>query len=157
MDIGPDAASSVGYPPLLSTNPAVLSTAAITSLRRTRPWVRFMSMVGFVSAGLMVVIGLIGGAIGVVTQNAEAAVLIVYPPLALLYVFPSLYLFKYANRIRDFGTNGDALQLELALDAQRAFWKFVGVLTLVGLALTVVLMVMAAVVGIVASIVSSQA
>ena len=90
----------------------------------------------------------------------DAASSVGYPPmrrLALLYVFPSLYLFKYANRIRDFGIDGDALQLELALDAQRAFWKFVGVLTLVGLVLTVVLLVMAALLGIVAGIVSSQA
>ena len=129
----------------------------MTSLRRTRPWVRFLSIFGFVTAGLMCVIGLIGGAIGLVTQTIETAVLVVYLPLALLYVFPSLSLFKYANRIRDFGTNGDALQLELALDAQRAFWKFVGVLTLVSLVLMVALLVMAALVGVVAGIVSSQA
>jgi hypothetical protein len=155
---GTDAAIGVGNPPLLSTSPAVFSPTAVTSLLRTRPWVRFMSIVGFVTAGPMALIGLIGVAIGVVTRNVEAAVLaVIYPPFALLYVFPSLYLFKYANRIRDFGSNGDPLQLELALDAQRAFWKFAGVFTLVSLVLTVVLLVGAVLVGVVAGIVSSQA
>jgi hypothetical protein len=143
---------------VMSTNPAVVSPSAIASLQGTRPWVRFLSMVGFATSGLMFAAGLIGGAIGLLTGNIQAAVLlVVYPLVALIYLPPSIYLFKYAGRIGDFGTSGDAAQLELALDAQRAFWKFAGVLTLVSLVLTVVLLIGAVLLGVVAGIMSSQA
>ena len=157
MDIRPDVASGVGEPPLLSTGPAVFSPAILNSLQRTRPWVRFLSIFGFVSAAFMLAIGLISGVVGVLTQNLDVGVLVVYSPIALIYVFPSIYLFKYASRIRDFGASGDPLQLELALDAQRSFWKFAGVLTLVSLVLTVVLLVAAVFLGVVAGMMSSQA
>lgn len=157
MEFGPDTPRGDGQPPLLSTGPGGFSPAVVTSLRRTRPWVRLLGIVGFVSAGFMLAIGLVAGVVGVLTQNLDIGVLVVYSPLALIYVFPSLYLFKYASRIRDFCTSGDPLELELALDAQRAFWKFVGVLTLVSLVLTVVLVVVAVLFGVVAGILSSQA
>lgn len=48
----------------------------------------------------------------------------------------SIYLMRYANRIRDFIAQGQQHQLEAALDAQRAFWKFMGIFALVSLVLS---------------------
>jgi uncharacterized membrane protein len=121
------------------------STPAISrTLQQTQPWARFMGIMGFVSVAFMIVAGVAGGAIGIATQNPQAAILlIVYPLMAVLYIFPSMYLLRYSNRIREFVVQGQQTQLEAALEAQRSFWKFVGVLTLVGLIVAVLGIVVA--------------
>ena len=112
------------------------STPAVSRiLQQTQPWARLISIMGFVSVAFMMIGGVAAGAIGLATQNVQAAVLvIVYPLLAVLYIFPSMYLMRYSNRIREFVSQGQPAQLEAALDAQRSFFKFVGILTLAGIA-----------------------
>lgn len=106
-------------------------------LGQTQPWARLMGILGFVTVGMMLLFGL-GAAVAVLaTQGGEAALLLaVYPLMAVLYVLPSIYLMRYANRIRDFIAQGQQHQLEAALDAQRAFWKFMGIFALVSLVLS---------------------
>jgi hypothetical protein len=59
--------------------------------------------------------------------------------MSVFYIVPGVYLVRYATRIREFVTQGQrAVQLESALDTQRAFWKFIGVLTVIGLVVMVV-------------------
>jgi hypothetical protein len=107
-------------------------------LRQTKPWVRFLSVLGFIGVGLMCLAGAFGAAAAVVTGDPNmVAVSLIYPVAALLYLFPSLFLFRYASRIADFLRGGQAAQLEAALAAQKSFWKFVGILTVVMLVLYV--------------------
>lgn len=123
---------------------STLGPAIPRIMEQTQPWARLMGILGFISVAFMIVTGLGAGVVGIVTRSPQAAVfLIVYPLMALLYVFPSLYLIRYANRIRDFVGQRQPAQLEAALDAQRAFWKFIGVLTLVMLVVAVMGIVLA--------------
>lgn len=122
-------------------------------LAATQPWVRFMSILGFLSAGLMIVAGLGFGAIGLVTDNLEAAVLlVVYPILGVLYVFPSLYLYRYADCIRRFVAAPEHGHLATALDAQRSFWKFIGILSAISVGVAVLGFVLALAVGVAAGL-----
>lgn len=105
-------------------------------LSGTQPWVRLISILGFISAGLMIVSGVFIALFGMAAMGSgvEALALgIMYPLFGILYIVPSLYLFRYASRINDYVRGGQEIQLELALDSQRAFWKFVGVLTVIGI------------------------
>jgi hypothetical protein len=108
-----------------------------------------MGIFGFITVGMMLLIGL-GSAVAVLaTQSGQAAFLLaVYPLMAVLYVLPSIYLMRYANRIRDFIAQGQQHQLEAALEAQRAFWKFIGIFTLASLVLSGVAMLVALVFGV---------
>jgi hypothetical protein len=106
-----------------------------------------MGIVGLVIGGLHILIVIGGGGAMIATGNADGAGLLAVGPLiALFFIFPSLYLVRYANRIRDFVTHGQQSQLEAALEAQRSFWKFIGIVTLVylvliGLALLILMVV----------------
>ena len=134
------------------TTPDQESTLALSEVSRilgqTQPWARLMAILGFVTVGMMLLVGL-GSAVAVLaTQSGQAALLMaVYPLMAVLYVLPSIYLMRYANRIRDFLAQGQQHQLEAALEAQRAFWKFIGIFTLVSLVLSGVAMLVALVLG----------
>lgn len=102
-------------------------------LAATQPWVRLMSILGFLSAALMILSGVVVGIAGVAMtgESGMAALGLIYPVMGILYVIPSVYLFRYANRIGEYVRGGQEIQLEMALDSQRAFWKFVGVFTIV--------------------------
>ena len=128
-----------------------LSPSISRILQQTQPWARLMGIVGFVMVGLMILVGVGAGAAGIATGNAETAVLlVVYPLIAVLYIFPSMYLVRYSGRIREFVAQGQQSQLEAALEAQRLFWKFIGIVTLVSLSVTALIILVAIVVGIAA-------
>jgi hypothetical protein len=57
----------------------------------------------------------------------DVSIILVYPALGILYLFPSLCLRRYATAIQRFRQTRDVTQLEAAVNAQRAFWKFTGV------------------------------
>jgi hypothetical protein len=114
------------------------SAGAIQILQRTQPWVRFLSLLGFTMMGLVGLVGL-GEGISVGTERVEATPLfLVYPLLSVTYFFPAYYLHKYAKRIRVFVAQGHAVQLEAALEAQRAFWKYTGIIVLISIAVALV-------------------
>ncbi|NOT28801.1 MAG: hypothetical protein HOP16_22175 [Acidobacteria bacterium] len=132
-----DSAETVSLDPMLSR-----------ILQKTQPWLRLTGIAGLTSAAFMVLAGLGGGAAGLVSGDPMAMVLLVaYPFGALLYVFPSMQLVRSAKNIREFATTGDPRQLEAAMEAQRAFWKFVGLLTLVSFAVIVLGLTAAILVG----------
>jgi hypothetical protein len=103
----------------------------VEMLRQTRPWVRFLSILGFVFAALMLAVGVIGGAVGMATGGPTGWVALLYIPLALIYLMPSIYLNRYAGRIRDFELRPRLEQLDGALEAQKSFWRFVGIMMVV--------------------------
>ncbi|HEX2343797.1 MAG TPA: DUF5362 family protein [Vicinamibacterales bacterium] len=105
-------------------------------LRRTQPWVRLMAIMLFISVAIMVLSGLAAGAFGLLSGEPRmAALLFVYPLCGLVYLFPGIYLTRYASHIGGYLGNPQPAELALALDAQRAFWKFVGILTIIALVL----------------------
>jgi type II secretory pathway pseudopilin PulG len=114
-----------------------LTPAMLDALRQTKPWARFLSIVGFVVVALMIAAGIGVAAVGVFMEGASRRGLfyvlpVLYIVLGVLYFFPALYLFRYAGAI------GDALALpskseavERALRLQKSFWKFMGILAMV--------------------------
>jgi hypothetical protein len=63
--------------------------------------------------------------------------------VGVLYFLPALLLFRYASRINDLWTNRSVRALEDALEAQKSFWKFVGILMLVVIVLYLLVIVFA--------------
>lgn len=105
----------------------------VADLASTRPWVLFLSILGFILCGLLVLIGLIMVGVGVTVPKSGPFGFVgcIYIPMALLYLFPSYFLLKYSGGIRAFLATRSAPQMEQALQSQKSFWKFVGILMLV--------------------------
>jgi hypothetical protein len=112
-------------------------------LGQTAPWAYLLAIVGFLSVALMIVAGIGAGAVGLATGRADTAILMaVYPLSALIYFFPSLYMLQYAKRSRKFAQDEQSLaELEAALDAQRKFFKFAGIATVLAVAVGVLMFV----------------
>ena len=56
--------------------------------------------------------------------------LIVYPITTFVFLVPAIYLHRFARRITRFVAQGHMIQLEAALEAQRKFWQFTGMMVL---------------------------
>ena len=144
----PNSASTSG-----GTVVASLTPLAQQYLDQTRPWVRLMSVFTFVSAGLMVVMGLamllLGIFGGFAAGNRQgpgvfgsavggALVALFYVAMACVYIAPGIYLSRYATAIKRLKVNSTAAGLEDALKHQKSFWRFIGIMTVISLALAVV-------------------
>ncbi len=112
---------------------AVFRQAAHT-LARTRPWVRFFAVLGFL--GFASVILVMGLAMAVQQRVMGGAVMMLMLPMAVVYYFiPSLLLWNYASRIGEFVIDETPQALAAAVGAQKSFWKYVGIAGAIGIAI----------------------
>lgn len=100
-------------------------------LVQTRPWVRFISVVLFLVAAAMIFLGAAIDLGGLGPQGAgrlpPGVGLAIYSFMGILfYIIPGMFLWQYASRISDLQFSRNIQVLELALDAQRRFWKYLG-------------------------------
>ncbi len=121
-----------------------LTDAAREFLRETAKWAHFLSIVGFVFLGLMVIFALFVGSMmstigamgGVSSDMGMSSFLTVFYLLfAALYFFPIYYLFKFAANTRHALAINDEATLENALGYLKSHYKFMGILTIVLIAL----------------------
>jgi len=130
--------------PQTSLNAPVAATAgpvsaeAVELLRRTKPWVRFFSVLGILGIvlmglGALAMVALSFGPFRAMPLAARIGMGVLYLVLAFLYAPPVLYLHRYANRIRDLVEENSSLHLESALRAQKSFWKYLGMFTVITL------------------------
>lgn len=116
---------------------AVATAAMLAALAGTRPWVRLVSVLLFVGAGLGLLAVLISMLAVGHTPGGPPAVLIgaIQVLACLLYLVPAWHLSRYAGALGSFLQGGAVSELEAALEHQKSFWKFVGILTLISLVL----------------------
>jgi hypothetical protein len=105
---------------------------AVEALRETRPWVTLLAVLGFIGAGFVVLAGLSILAFGNSFNNGlPPAFGLVYILMAGLYVLPSVLLMRYSSSIGRLLAGAGSNGLVDALRSQRAFWRAVGIMTLV--------------------------
>lgn len=114
----------------------------VAALRRTRPWVLFLAVLGFITSGFMVLLGmamtLMSSFMGGMQDELGFPPIIlglVYLFVAAIYFFPCLLLQRYASAIRELVSGGGVVALEDALERQQSFWRLLGILALVTIVL----------------------
>lgn len=117
-----------------------LNNQAIAFLRETSKWANFLSIVGFIGIGLVVLMALFGGAFlasaasefgGGTEAVGGAFFTIIYLLVALLYFFPVFYLFKFARNMKAALASKDEEALTKALEYMKSHYKFIGILTII--------------------------
>ena len=148
-----------------------LTPRAQQYLDETRPWVRFIAILTFVMAGFMLLGGLgllaftvlgglaagdragfgaLGGAVG------GGLLASMYVVMALVYLAPGTYLFRYASAIARLRATASGGALEDALKHQKSFWRFVGILMVISFVLAIVGMVVGVVVAVIAAVMAAR-
>ena len=132
-------------------------------LSESARWARFLSIMGFIGCGLMVLGGLLFGSfISIMMKNVDPETAAVTGGVfssfyaasailgAVLVFFPSLYLFRFSSKMRVATNNNDQSALTDSIKNLKSFFKFLGIVTIVGLsvyALAIVAAVIGAMVG----------
>lgn len=118
----------------------VLSQNSIFYLRNTAPWVKFVSIAGLLMCIMLIAFAVIIINAPIETTNVYLAKLnsgmknfiaVIYIFIAIMLLFPCIYLFIYSNRLKKFVKTNNTLSLEKAFAIQRKFWKYIGVLTII--------------------------
>ena len=110
------------------------------SMRSIRPWTKLLAILGFVCVGLMV---LLGAAFMVFTSTFQQkngpppSMGFIYILFSILYFMPAYYLYKYSASTGDFLKSNGSVDLESALAYQRSFWKFMGIVAVIGMSISV--------------------
>ena len=140
-------------PPYAQNGGGGVTDATMDLLRQTRPWVVLLGVLALIGSGLMFLFGLLAAIAGLVMPNKgmTAALGLAYVPLALLYVYPGIKLWRYGNAIARLTTSRSTSDLEEALGHQKSFWKFAGIASLVLIVVYVIGIVVVVAMGAVAA------
>jgi hypothetical protein len=120
----------------------VVTPEILEAMVQTRPWVLFVSVIGFVLAAicLLAAVGTFAfGTFAAVRFGGTGLLAIIYVMAAAFYGISSLWLWRYAASIKLMREGYGVHALTDALRHQRSFWRLVGVLTLVFVALNLVM------------------
>ena len=129
-----------------------VSREARSYLNEAGRWARFLAILGFIGAGLLVFLGLSSFVVGSATRSMgtpfpTAFLGIIYLALAVVYIFPCLYLYRFASQAKMATQHNDSGQLTESLGNLKATFKFFGILSIILIALQVIGVLLFAVVG----------
>ena len=144
----------------------MITPLMVEHLRAARPWVRLLSILLLIAASFMVLTAglmFLGGLAGLAAAGkrgtgtgAEAFVGplggIFYFFMSGFYAIPAVLMHRFANAIDSFVTAPSSASLEDALDKNRGYWKFCGIMALIMIGFTMLLIVGAIVVGVAAGL-----
>jgi hypothetical protein len=122
---------------------------SVVLLRQTRPWVRLVGILMTVGAVLLVIVGriLATGLMPGVGVGEGVAMFVLYGLVAILYFAPARFLLRYASSISEFENTPTVARMNVALKAQKSFWKFVGIMMVIVLGFYAILLVFAVLLG----------
>ena len=133
-----------------------LTEAMLVQLKGASPWLRFVGVLGFVGAGFTILTGIVfltlvpffsrsfagidpfNGIMEAVTSVIIAAFCII---VGVFMILPSLFMFRFGERIRGYLRTGAEQELEAAFKNNRLLWKFIGIICIVSLAFFPVMMI----------------
>jgi len=124
----PTAPPHVDVTAQAADEPQAITPGIRRAMSQTRPWVLFLSILGFLAGGVMtlVAVGMVIGA----TLSGDYELMIaapIYLLYAALYLAGAYYLSVYGRRIRLLQQTNRVRDLESALVAQKSFWRLLGI------------------------------
>ncbi|MBN2669394.1 MAG: hypothetical protein JXR60_09200 [Bacteroidales bacterium] len=106
----------------------------LSYIKEISSWAKFLSILGFVGLGLIVVVALFAGGVIAEQQGVPGFGImftIIYLLMALLYFFPIYYLFNFSSKAKTAIHEGDAIQMGEAFKNLKAHYKFIGILAII--------------------------
>jgi hypothetical protein len=132
----PPRAAVRAVPETSSLEAQAAVAGAMEALRATKPWARFMGVLGAIGIVLMVLVSLLVAFLSRGPfKGMPAPMRIVLPSVYILFgalqIPPVVYLNRYASRIGVLLRSHAPEDLTRALEAQKTFWRYVGIFALV--------------------------
>ena len=135
-----------------------LDQSAINYLNEASRWGRFLSILGFIYIGLLIIASILvmsfgnslmpgsGGDAEMPMRMSGVLISFLLILVALVLFIPVLYLFNFSSKMRKALRNNDQPVLTESLKNLKSFFKFYGILAIIGLSFYA-LAIIAAVIG----------
>lgn len=134
--------------PITQLEQLTLNSEAKNFLRETAKWAFFLSIIGFIGIGFLVILALFSGVIFSAIPQAQSvpfdlgfAMTIAYLLFALLYFFPVYYLMQFANKMKKALSTKNDETLAESFKMLKSHYKFLGVFTVITMSLYVLIIV----------------
>jgi hypothetical protein len=133
----------------------ILSEEAQYYLQKAGQWAYFLGILGFVLAGILVLLSIfISSIIGVMSKFQPGAATtypaaigsFVYILIAIFYFFFSLYMYQFGSRIKNGILHSNSAEVTIALSKLKSFFKLWGISTIVIISLYALIFI-AAIIG----------
>lgn len=126
-------------------------------LAETAKWQKVIGVFYAVCAILVVLLSIGACIAGIVLgQDDESAYFLIafvlYIPLALLYYYPAKFLFASSKRFKEWVATEDEATLTEGLKNNKSYFKFTGVLTIIGLVGMAIWLIVAIIAGVIAAL-----
>ncbi len=123
-----------------------LDSTAKDFVKEIAKWAYFLSILGFIGIGLLLLIAVFAGAIfsamgstmpgmGAYGGSFGAAMGAIYFLMAAFYFFPVFYLFKFSSNAKKAFRDNDSEALTTSFGYLKSHYKFIGILMIVLLAI----------------------
>lgn len=135
-----------------------LTETAKGFLKEVAKWAYFLSIVGYVGLGLLVLfaffaasmfaaLGSAGGAMGAMSAIGGTFITVLYLVIAVIYFFPIYYLNKFASNLKAAFREDNTETLTTSLGYLKSHYKFLGIFTVVIISIYILIFVFALVAG----------
>jgi hypothetical protein len=115
-----------------------LTSGAKKFLRETAKWGKFLSILGFIAIGLMLMGSFFISAFYNTIPQADMmpfdlgiVVTLIYIVVALIYIFPIYYLYQFSVKMKEALISKDDAVLVTAFEMLKSHYKFIGVFTII--------------------------
>ena len=128
---------------IINNEEKTLSESMIQNIKATAPWMKFLAIMSFIAAGLIIILAIFtlskssGYYYG---SSALTFTAIMYIGVAIIAFVIGGYLYKSADNYSNFCNSRNVSSLETALLMQKKYWKAVGIVTIVYLSLLVIVL-----------------
>jgi len=135
-----------------------LTLQAQSFLRETGRWAMFLAIVGFISIGLWILLGIFYIAMAgnmFPQQGMPASMSMIFPAMggiiivsSLLFIFPTVYLLKFASKTKEALADKNTEKLTEAFENHKSFYKFIGIFTIIVISFYILFFIFAIIGGI---------
>lgn len=135
--------------PITQLEQLTLTSASKNFLKETAKWSLFLSVLGFIMIGLMLLLAFFSiTIIGIIAQkqpgvpaNMGIVMTIMYLVLAVIYFFPVYYLLQFSNKMKKAISTKNDETLAKAFEMLKSHYKFIGVFTIITMSLYLLLII----------------
>jgi len=115
-----------------------IGAEALNHLNSAWKWTMFLSILGFIFLGLLIIAGVVTSTFltAFKTQEAnlgipESLMIIILIVIAAIYFFPVFFLFRFSRNTRDAIQTLDKKKLEKAFRNLRIYFTYIGIMVIV--------------------------
>ena len=125
-----------------------LTQEAVKHLDQTRKWTMFLSVLGFIFLGILILAGIFMSLSMSMLDSASAMgpvsgifIAIIFIIIAVICFFPYLFLYRFSVHAKSSLAQSDARDLTYALKNLSSYYTFIGVLTVIVLGIYALVLV----------------